>query len=52
MDNRLANLVNPQPEEEGYRFFRVEYDVEATAKKIRAIKDLDPVLADRLAKGL
>ncbi len=39
-------------DEEGYRFFRVDYDVETTARKIRAIKDLDQVLADRLAKGV
>jgi diadenosine tetraphosphatase ApaH/serine/threonine PP2A family protein phosphatase len=39
-------------DDEGWRFFRVEYDVEATARKIRATAGLDPVLGDRLAKGL
>jgi predicted phosphodiesterase len=39
-------------DEEGYRFFRVEYDIETTAKKIRATNELAPVLADRLAKGV
>jgi diadenosine tetraphosphatase ApaH/serine/threonine PP2A family protein phosphatase len=39
-------------DEEGWRFFRVPYDVETTAGKIRAIKQLDSVLADRLAKGV
>lgn len=38
-------------DDEGYRFFRVEYDVAATARKIRAA-GLDPVLADRLKKGM
>ncbi|HOX07585.1 MAG TPA: metallophosphoesterase family protein [Planctomycetota bacterium] len=37
-------------DDEGYRFFRVEYDVAAAAKKIRAA-GLDPILADRLEKG-
>ena len=37
-------------DDEGYRFFRVEYDTEAAAKKIRAA-GLDPLLADRLLKG-
>jgi diadenosine tetraphosphatase ApaH/serine/threonine PP2A family protein phosphatase len=37
-------------DDEGYRFFRVEYDAEAAARKIRAA-GLDPVLADRLLKG-
>ncbi len=32
-------------------FRRVEYDVEATAAKIRAIVDLPPRLADRLRRG-
>ena len=39
-------------DEEGYRFFRVPYDVEATARKIRAVRELDDVLADRLSKGI
>jgi predicted phosphodiesterase len=39
-------------DEEGYRFFRVEYDYQTTARKIRAIKELDDILADRLAKGM
>ncbi len=39
-------------DEEGWRFFRVPYDTEATARKIRAAGGLDDVLADRLAKGV
>jgi len=38
-------------DDEGYRFFRVEYDVQAAARKIRAA-GLDPMLADRLEKGM
>jgi predicted phosphodiesterase len=38
-------------EPDGFRFFRVPYDVAKTQQKIRAIPDLEPVLADRLAKG-
>ena len=29
----------------------VEYDVEATADKILAMPDIDPILADRLRRG-
>ena len=32
-------------------FRRVEYDVEKTARKIRAISELDNFLADRLRRG-
>jgi diadenosine tetraphosphatase ApaH/serine/threonine PP2A family protein phosphatase len=40
-------------EEDGsFSFHRVEYPVETTQKKIRAIPDLDPRLADRLSGGL
>jgi predicted phosphodiesterase len=38
-------------EPDGFRFFRVPYDVAKTQEKIRAIPELDPALADRLAKG-
>jgi diadenosine tetraphosphatase ApaH/serine/threonine PP2A family protein phosphatase len=33
------------------RFRRVEYDVETTIKKIRAVPELDPALGDRLRDG-
>jgi diadenosine tetraphosphatase ApaH/serine/threonine PP2A family protein phosphatase len=33
------------------RFRRVEYDVETAVRKIRAVPDLDPSLADRLLNG-
>jgi diadenosine tetraphosphatase ApaH/serine/threonine PP2A family protein phosphatase len=36
--------------DDGFRFVRVEYDVRKTQEKIRR-SPLDPVLADRLAKG-
>jgi predicted phosphodiesterase len=36
---------------DGFRFFRVEYDIEAVVKKINAVPDLDPVLGERLRKG-
>ncbi len=39
-------------DEEGWRFFRVPYDVEAAAAKIRATGALDSILADRLFKGV
>jgi diadenosine tetraphosphatase ApaH/serine/threonine PP2A family protein phosphatase len=35
-----------------FRFHRVEYPVEATQKKIRAIPDLDNRLAERLTEGV
>jgi diadenosine tetraphosphatase ApaH/serine/threonine PP2A family protein phosphatase len=35
-----------------FRFHRVEYPVEVTQKKIRAIPELDNSLADRLAEGI
>jgi diadenosine tetraphosphatase ApaH/serine/threonine PP2A family protein phosphatase len=35
-----------------FRFHRVEYPVEATQRKIRAIPELDNRLADRLAEGV
>jgi predicted phosphodiesterase len=38
-------------EPDGFRFMRVPYDVAKTQDKIRAISELDPILADRLAKG-
>jgi predicted phosphodiesterase len=38
-------------EPDGFRFFRVPYDFSKTQEKIRACPELDPVLADRLAKG-
>lgn len=38
-------------EADGFRFFRVPYELEKTQEKIRAIKDLDAKLADRLAEG-
>jgi diadenosine tetraphosphatase ApaH/serine/threonine PP2A family protein phosphatase len=33
------------------RFRRVEYDIEATIRKIRDIDDLDDLLGDRLREG-
>jgi len=39
-------------ETDGFRFFRVPYDVEKTQRKIRGNPELDPFLAERLAKGL
>ena len=39
-------------EPDGFRFFRVPYDLAKTQEKIRACPDLDPVLAERLAKGM
>ena len=36
--------------EDGFRFVRVEYDIKKTQRKIRG-KPLDPMLAERLAKG-
>ncbi|HYF47984.1 MAG TPA: metallophosphoesterase family protein, partial [Planctomycetota bacterium] len=38
-------------EPDGFRFFRIPYDVAKTQQKIRAVPDLDPALADRLGKG-
>ncbi|MCW8133094.1 MAG: metallophosphoesterase family protein [Planctomycetota bacterium] len=38
-------------EPDGFRFFRVPYDVAKTQAKIRANTELDSVLADRLGKG-
>ncbi len=38
-------------EPDGFRFFRVPYDVARTQEKIRAIVDLDKHLADRLGTG-
>lgn len=35
-----------------FRFHRVEYDIPATQRKLRAIPRLDPRLAERLAEGL
>jgi hypothetical protein len=35
-----------------FRFHRVEYPVEITQRKIRAIPELDNRLADRLAEGV
>ena len=37
---------------DGFRYFRVEYDIEAVARKISAIPELDPVLGERLRKGV
>ena len=47
---------NPQAcyvtfDEETVVFRRVEYDVEKTVRKIRAISELDNFLADRLRRG-
>ncbi|HZN58035.1 MAG TPA: metallophosphoesterase family protein [Planctomycetota bacterium] len=39
-------------EDDLFRFHRVEYDVETTQKKIRAVPELDNRLADRLAEGI
>lgn len=36
---------------DGFRFIRIPYDVARTQEKIRAIPELDPALAERLAKG-
>jgi diadenosine tetraphosphatase ApaH/serine/threonine PP2A family protein phosphatase len=38
-------------DDEGFRFIRVPYDIEATMEKIRR-SPLDPALADRLSKGI
>jgi diadenosine tetraphosphatase ApaH/serine/threonine PP2A family protein phosphatase len=38
-------------EDDLVRFRRVEYDVEATVRKIHAVPDLDPFLGNRLFKG-
>jgi diadenosine tetraphosphatase ApaH/serine/threonine PP2A family protein phosphatase len=38
-------------EADGFRFFRVPYDVAKTQAKIRACADLEPILADRLSLG-
>ena len=38
-------------ETDGFRFFRVPYDIAKTQGKIRAIPELDGILADRLATG-
>jgi len=34
------------------RYRRVKYDVATTQRKIRAVPELEPILADRLAKGM
>jgi diadenosine tetraphosphatase ApaH/serine/threonine PP2A family protein phosphatase len=39
-------------EPDGFRFFRVPYDVARTQEKILANPELDPILAERLAKGV
>jgi diadenosine tetraphosphatase ApaH/serine/threonine PP2A family protein phosphatase len=39
-------------EDEVFRFHRVEYPVELTQAKIRALRDLDNRLADRLREGI
>jgi predicted phosphodiesterase len=39
-------------EPDGFRFFRVPYEFGRTQEKIRACPELDPVLADRLEKGV
>jgi len=39
-------------EPDGFRFFRVPYDVEKTQEKILANPELEPFLAQRLAKGI
>ncbi len=36
---------------DGFRFYRVEYDIEATIRKIREIPELDPLLGERLRMG-
>ena len=38
-------------EPDGFRFLRIPYDLAKTQEKIRGVPDLDPKLADRLAKG-
>jgi hypothetical protein len=37
---------------ESIRFRRVEYDIEATVGKIRAVPELDGMLGERLRKGM
>jgi predicted phosphodiesterase len=39
-------------EPDGFRFFRVPYDLAKTQEKIRNIPEVDPKLAERLAKGV
>ncbi|MCY3022685.1 MAG: metallophosphoesterase family protein, partial [Planctomycetota bacterium] len=38
-------------EPDGFRFFRVQYEVAKTQAKIRGSQELDRMLADRLATG-
>ncbi len=47
-DNRASYVY---VDEEGVHFVRLEYDIEATASKIRAIDKLDNFQADRLKEG-
>ena len=47
-DNRASYVY---VDEEGVHFARLEYDIEATASKIRAIDKLDNFQADRLKEG-
>lgn len=47
-DNRASYVY---VDEEGVHFVRLEYDIEATANKIRAIDKLDNFQADRLKEG-
>jgi len=37
---------------DAFRYYRVPYDIEKTAAKIRKISVLDPILADRLFQGM
>ena len=36
---------------DGFRFYRVDYDIEETIRKINEIPELDPMLGDRLRMG-
>jgi predicted phosphodiesterase len=48
-DNRASYVIL---EPDGFRFFRVPYEIEKTQQKILANPDLDPFLAERLGKGI
>jgi predicted phosphodiesterase len=48
-DSRASYVIL---EPDGFRFFRVTYDIEKTQQKILANPELDPFLAERLGKGI
>jgi predicted phosphodiesterase len=48
-DNRASYVVLLP---DGFRFFRVPYEIERTMAKIRAEPELDEILAQRLVKGI